>query len=167
MDIIKNLETVSIAVDHIGYWNMEIPSQADDEISKNIEYFRKIAKSEKDKIKNNVSEDIAWLLLSFSERMATLSLRTCDQNIFCNGMFALDIAYGKLDSREILIIMSLYFDVSVKNRLSFDEILKQKEPISETIQLFLNREEEDKKISAMGYIIENDKMNQPAYKRTW
>lgn len=62
---------------------------------------------------------------------------------------------------------TLYNDVHVKNKMSFEEIIKQKESITEIVQSFLKRKDEDKSIIAMGYIIETNELNQVIYKRTW
>ena len=69
----------------------------------------------KTNITYDFTTDTARLLLYFSERMATLSLRTKEQSTFEIGLVALDAINGRIDIREILVILSLYNDAYVKN----------------------------------------------------
>lgn len=161
------LDEIFERVMEIGYWKLPIPSDVDYDIIDCIKSYQTLAKDMKTSFRNDVTNDIARLLLYFSERMATLSLRTKEQNIFEIGLFALDAINGKIDIREIQVILSLYHDAHIKNKLTFDEIIKQKESIAEMLQSFLNRKNEDKSINAMGYFIETNEANQVTYKRTW
>lgn len=167
MSIIINLESILSKVKEIGYWKLAIPSKLDYEILKNIESYRKLIKSEKDILKNDMTIEATRLLLYFSERMATFALRSNDQNIFNNGLYALDVTCGKLDLSEILINLSLYYDVTKKNSLTFDEFIKSKEDLTGILLSFLGRKDDDKSIESMGYVVEADEMNQLIYKRTW
>lgn len=167
MSIVTKLDEIFKRVMELGYWKLPIPSDIDNDIINCIESYQTLSKEMKASFRSDVTNDIARLLLYFSERMATLSLRTKEQNIFQTGLFALDAINGRIDIREILVILSLYHDVYIKNKLTFDEIIKQEESISEMVQSFLNRKDEDKSLNAMGYIIETNKANQVTYKRTW
>ena len=72
-----------------------------------------------------------------------------------------------LDTREILLIMPLYYDVSKQNKLSFAEILNMNNDFAIFVKNFLRREEENKTLKCRGYILSKDENNNPIYQRTW
>ena len=110
---------------------------------------------------------MAWLLLSFGIRMATYSLRLENQRYFTNGLLAISLTVEVLDKRELLIILPLYFDVQSKTNLSFDEILEKNNEFSFILKNFNNRDEKDKSLECMGYVLDFDENNNPIYQRTW
>lgn len=167
MSIIAKLDEILKKVIEIGYWKLPIPSDVDNDIAACIKSYQTLTSDMKTSFRKDVNNDLAKLLLYFSERMATLSLRTKDQGIFQIGLYALDAINGRIDIREMLVIISLYYDVHVKNKLTFDEIIKNKESIVEIVQSFLNRSEEDKSLLAMGYVVETNESKEVTYKRTW
>lgn len=57
-------------------------SKTDVKLNEIIDKYYTISKSEKIKIRKLMTAEIAWLLLCFSIRMATYSLRTADQRYF-------------------------------------------------------------------------------------
>lgn len=166
MKINEILENMSIELNEIGYWTLAIPSKFDEAILECIQEFNNLSPHDKLNQKKDITISVAWLLLSFSERMASLSLRTENQNTFDIGLIALNIIFGKLDFREIIIIFSLYYDVSVRHRYSFDKILGQKDEFSGILSSFLNRKFEDKQIETMGFTVEVNDLKKLTYKRT-
>ena len=64
-------------------------------------------------------------------------------------------------------MFSLYCDVQKKHGLSFDEILRQNNDFSSVLRDFINRNEKDKSLECMGYVLEVDENNNPIYRRTW
>ena len=118
--------------------------------------------------KKHFSSEMADYLLEFGIRMATYSLRLSSQKYFINGLFALNMAYEKIyDHRDLLVILPLYIDVQKKNNFSFYEVLKQNDEFSSELNDFINRDEKDKSLECMGYILGIDKNNNPIYKKTW
>lgn len=115
-----------------------------------IKKYKSLSNDEQLNFQNSVNTDIARLLLYFSERMATLSLRTNDQDVFLIGLLALDMIDGREDIREILLIMPLYYDVSKQNKLSFDKVLNQNDEFATFVKDFLSRNEDEKNIRVYG-----------------
>lgn len=167
MNAQKKLENILEDVRKTGYWKLPVPSDIDASIREIIRLYRQANNEEKNKIKSDLSEGVARLLLFFSERMATFTLRTGSQEVFDDGLMALEIAYDLVDLAEILICFSLYYDVSQKHGLSFKPFEGNEISSREALNGFLSRVEEDKSIEAMGYSIINDDSNQPTYKRNW
>ena len=167
MSIVAELEEIRKRLRDIGYWTLTIPSDEDYEIIKCLSDYQKLSKGQKLAFKNDITYDMAGLLIYFSERMATLSLRSKEQNIFESGLYALDVSSDKRDFREILMILSLYYDVSNRNKLSFDSFINQKEALTESLMTFINRNDKDKTLECMGYILTRDENNNPIYQRTW
>ncbi len=171
MNIIKEIEiTLDEAKNSGEYWEKNIPSsmmRMDIELNKIIENYVTLSKEEKKIVYNDISTDIAWSLLCFAMNMATYSLRFSEQRYFTNGLLALGMILSILDQREILLIMPLYYDVSKRNKLSFEKIIAQNDDFTDFVKKFLNRKEEDKTLECMGYILTKDENNNLIYKRTW
>ncbi len=167
MNINESLEVILNEVKEVGNWTLPIPSKYDREIIKCIQFYNSQNLENRQKIRKEINVSVARLLLFFSERMATLSLRTKNQSMFDIGLFGLSITLGKIDIREITLIFSLYFDVFKRCSVSFNKILEQKDEFSEHLSSFLNRKNEDKQIESMGYIVEVNEMKELAYKRNW
>lgn len=167
MDINKKLEAILENVQALGYWTLPIPSKVDNEIMECIHFYNSSAPKEQLRTKQSITTAVARLLLYFSERMATLSLKTKSQTTFDGGLVSLSLVVGKVDIREITILFSLYFDVSRKNGISFDGVLKQPGEFTENLISFLGRSDKDKQIESMGYTIEVNSMKEPAYRRAW
>lgn len=167
MNTQKKLENILEDVREIGYWKLPIPSKTDASIREIIKLYRKANGVERNKAKSDLSDGVAKLLIFFSERMATYALRTGSQEVFDDGLMALEIVYGFVDLAEILVCFSLYYDVSQKHGLSFKTFEGTEVSIREALKGFLSRVEQDKSLEAMGYSILIDDSNQPTYKRNW
>ena len=171
MNILKELKvTLKKAKGSGEYWEKGVPSsmmKMDIELNRIIGEYILLSKEDKKSVCNGVSTDIAWLLLCFAINMATYSLRFSEQKYFSNGLTALSMVLGILDQREIILIMSLYYDVHKRNMLSFEKILNQSEGFATFVKNFLSRNENDKTLECMGYILTIDENNNPVYQRTW
>lgn len=171
MNISKELDNIlKEAKDSGEYWKKGVPNammKMDNEINIIIEKYIQLSEEEKKHIKKEISTDIAWLLLYFSINMATYSLRFSEQKYFSNGLIALGIVFGLLDQREIILVMPLYYDVHKQKSLSFEIVLAQQNEFSTFVLNFLSRNEEDKTLECMGYVITKDCNNNPIYQRTW
>ena len=170
MDVIKKLESALDDLKKIHYVVKDIPiqfSELDLKINEIIGYCIGSNQDVQDRIRKAVTVEIAWLLLCFGIRMATYSLRLSNQKYFTNGLFAIGMTLGILDRRELLLILPLYYDVHKKNNLSYNEIFKQNKSFTSVLKEYINRDEKDKSLESMGYVIEVDKNNNPTYQRTW
>ena len=164
----KDINNEKIKSQYIQNYIPESLSKADIIFNEIIDDYLLLAKDEKDNIKNFITEEMANYLLGFGIRMATYSLRLSNKKYFINGLFALSIVVGILyDLRDLLVILPLYCDVQKKNNFSFNEILMQNDEFSLVLKEFIERDEKDKTIKCMGYILETDENNNQTYKRTW
>ena len=132
-----------------------------------LDKYMMISKTGKEDVKKFITVETAWYLLGFGIRMATYSLRLSDQRYFTNGLMALSIVVKKLDQREILLILPLYYDVHKKHNLSFHSSLVYNDEFSVMLEDFLYRDEVDKTIECMGYVLSEDENDNPFYERTW
>lgn len=171
MNILKELEiTLKEAKDSGEYWEKGAPSsmmKMDIELNRIIVEYNLLSNEEKKSVCKGISTDIAWLLLCFAINMATYSLRFSEQKYFSNGLTALGMVLGILDQREIILIMPLYYDVHKRERLSFERVLNHNDEFASFVKNFLNRNEEDKTLESMGYILTADENNNPIFQRTW
>lgn len=171
MQSLKELEDILVEAKKSGeYWEVKIPismMKMDVELNRIIDKYDILSIEEKKLIRNGISTDIAWLLLGFAINMATYTLRLSEQKYFSNGLIALGMVLGILDQREIILIMSLYYDVSKRNKMSFDKIISQNDEFATFVKNYLNRNEEDKTLESTGYILTKDENNNLIYKRTW
>lgn len=163
-DIIKILNEVK----KIGYWTLPIPSLADERLIKFIEDYYNLIDDERNMIAGKINNELSRLLLYFSERMATLSIRKNDQKYIIIGLKALDISMNATDNREVILILSLFYDAA--KRLAIDLVkinLKDTLKINQLIYSFVQRKENDKTLDAMGYTFIKDENGEFGYKRTW
>lgn len=171
MQLLKKLEDILFEAKNSGeYWVKAVPNsmmKMDVELNSIIENYVSLSEEEKKLVCIGISTDIAWLLLCFAINMATYSLRLSVQKYFTNGLTALGMVLGILDPREIILIMPLYYDVYKRNGLSFDKVLNQNDEFSLFVNNYLNRNDEDKTLASMGYILTIDEDNNPTYQRTW
>jgi len=126
-------------------------SKTDVAIDNAIKEYLLLTQKEKDEIQ--ISGDIGWLLLGFGFNMATYALRLTDQEFFSHGLIALGIASNILDLREILKLLVLYWDVAKKVKLSFQPVLDISDSFSAILQRFIMRNEADKSLECMDFII--------------
>jgi hypothetical protein len=167
MSIIVKLDEILKRVVEIGYWKLPIPSNIDTDIINCIKSYQSLPKDKQMSLRDSINMDIARLLLYFSERMATFALRTRDQDVFQLGLLALDLINGQEYLREILFVMPLFYDASKRSKLSFEKVPYQNDDFANFIEDFLSRDEEDKSLECMGYILTKDEDNNLTYQRTW
>jgi hypothetical protein len=169
MDVIKQLE-VLLEKSKNSYAVNAIPVQLtslDYEINEIIDYSLSISHAEQVCIRESITVDMAWLLLCFGIRMATYALRFSSQRYFSNGLFAISMTVGVLDSREALVVLPLYCDVQKKKNLYFEEMFNLNNEFATLLKDFSNRDAKDKSLECMGYSLEIDENNTPTYQRTW
>jgi len=171
MDIIEKLniitQRITIDKEYLAPGFPEIMTDVDIELNKLVREYLLIPTEERDNVKSSISIDNAWLLLAFSEDMATYALRQSEQELFSNGLTALSMVYGILDAREIMVIMVLYCDVNKRIGLSFESIINEGGDFGRFIEGFINRDESDKSLESMGYTLEKDEQNNLLYQRAW
>ena len=171
MSVINDIEKIiEDAKDDGDYRERNFPvlmSKMNVEMNKVVDSYRVLPEEEKKALHKSISNHMAWSLLAFAENMATYSLRHKEQKLFTNGLSAMGMVMGILDTREMLLIMPLYYDVSLRSNLSFSTILDQRDEFSAFVKAFLDRDEVNKSLKCMGYIFTKDDSNSPIYRRTW
>lgn len=170
MDIIQELSFVLKETKDNEYNVNFLPTnmmKIDRETNEIIDYYKNINKEEQNRLCTFITVDLAWVLLCFAIRMATYSLRLSSQKYFTNGLYALSMTLGKLDKRELLVVLPLYYEVQKRNSWSFNEFLKQNDDFSSMLSNFICRREEDKSLECMGYILEVDENNNKVFRRSW
>lgn len=171
MDI--NTRIVNVCEKIMGnkeYFEKDIPiiMQSEDiEFNEIMEEYIMLSEEARASIQKKISVDNAWILLCFSENMATYSLRLKDQSYYTNGLAALSLIMNILDQREILIILPLYYDVYVKTGMQLTRALGTSEDLKDMVINFFNREDQHKSLKCMGYILEEHGNGDLCYKRKW
>jgi len=141
--------------------------EMDIELNKVINEILILTAEEKNTLSNEITVESAWTLLNFAMNMATYALRTSEQRYFTNGLIALELVLNILDKREILILMPLYYDLFKRHNMSFEVILNQNNKFSDFVKAFIDRDDENKTLECMGFILSKDKNENITYVRTW
>jgi|GEM_PF-3378424 len=131
-----------------------------------IDEYAQLPEAEKECIRKNISVKDAWFLYGFGIAMATYSLRFPEQRYFTNGLFALGIAHAVLDTRDIWLVLSLYWNTHEMNALSFDDVLKQNDGFTPVLKEYVEGGSASRSFETMGYVLE-DTEDGPTYVRTW
>jgi hypothetical protein len=66
--------------------------------------------------------------------MASYSRRLSEQRYFTNGLLALGLASPELDTRDVRLVLSLYWYVHKKNGLSFDDAFNQNDAFAPVLE---------------------------------
>jgi len=156
---------------NVGYGSHPIPQLRDDEITDLIASWIKLEPSERQIAAQSVLESQRFTLLTYSERMASLAVRTGDAKKIFLGLLALGIDGWKSDWRDNVTVICLHFDaakrISVDPAEIFDSassLLSLK--VSTALRSFLQREPADQTLEAMGYSASKDS-DGFRYLRTW
>lgn len=160
MRVIDRLETIFIEAMDCGEYSINnIPllmMKMDADLSVVIQQFSKLPPQEQEVICSYITNEIAWMLLGYAVRMATYALRLADQQVFDNGLTALRMTLGVVGSREILRILSLYYDVHKRKGLHIQNQSVEEDEFSIMVYDFWNRCKSDKSLHAMGYKLGRD-----------
>jgi len=170
VNIIEEINLILEKWEDLQYSVRGIPSRplkTDEKISEIVNCYTTMRRDEQKKINKNTTVDMAWLLYCFGIRMATYSLRLSDQKYFTDGLSAIAMGLGVLDTRDIWVILPLFCDAQKKNDLSFDEILERDDEFASELKDFLNRDDEYKTLKCMGYVLGIGENGLLEYQRTW
>jgi len=150
--ILEQLNIIDINFEK-KYSSMIIPSDVDFKINELLVEYQKLSENDKYIFRENITENVYSLLQAFSYRMANLCLNEKEQNLFTNGLYALGIGIERFDFREILMTLTLFYEVTKLTKLSFNDFLESKEPFTATIKEFLTRNDLENILELMGYEI--------------
>ena len=118
-----------------------------------------------------VSQDLARVLVVFAERMATIALRTRDDEPLRRGLLALGLAVGRDEEREILVVLPLLRHSAERHGVELEGIYQEaRGHLPPDARSFLDgligHDGQRPGISEMGYEVRNDPEG-PRYVRTW
>lgn len=145
-------------IEFSDYHFSQLTNSIDTEIADVCNYYWRLPNLYKSLFSESIIKSSANnVLLAFAERMAMECVRKKSSIQIEQGLIALTIINPEYDFRKILMVLSLLYNST--NKLSLDSYLlfqKIVEPIpnkkrKELILRFLEREEEDQRIEAMGY----------------
>jgi hypothetical protein len=173
MTNIKNILTTLLALFksalESAYYQQPIPSETDDGISRVLSGLSAKDQTDLKLVSDGVTGDEARVLGLYAERMASLAVRENSVNRIKQGLMALSIYARTEDPRDVLLVLSLLHDASVKTSGNPKQVFNEVNAVfGETVLLseFLNRSDEDKSIDAMGY--EESKTTEGfLYARNW
>ena len=154
-----------------GYGSWPIPHTLDQKIGSLIEDWCELPRGDRDREATTIVEEQAAVLRAFSERMATLAVRSRDRHLLFLGLLALGIDGGLVDWREDILLLSLHFDAAKKVGIAPNEVFSEAgkllpSRVSEVLTAFLNRSPEDQSLEVMGYEESSDEGGF-RYRRTW
>jgi hypothetical protein len=148
-----NLEILKRDV-NLGYGPKSIPSDRDGDIEKLL--YDIISSRWITGFRSQLEDGQSDVLNCFAERMASAAVRRKDPETLQMGLIALLLSWRRDDSREALLVCSLFVDAMIRLQLTDDAFLT---PIRQTIgaplmrpfDLFLKRPTKDKGLEAFGY----------------
>ena len=145
------------AAGNVGYGPRPIPDRRDKEIENLLSRYMARSDSTGDPIDAPLSNDHSSALGAFSERMASLAVRTQDMRLITLGLVALGLATNQSrDVREEILIISLHYAAARKlsadpARIFLGAALYVAGPGKGLIISFLSRSAQDKSLASMGY----------------
>lgn len=154
-----------------GYGTWPIPDPLDDHISSLIDKWRNLSSEEREVESKAITEEQCATLLAYSERMASLAVRTKSQDLVVLGLLALGIDGWQIDWRENTLLLCLHFDAS--NKIGIDPEITFRnaagflpQNVAAALIDFLRRDPQDQSLKSMGYkeSVDTDGFR---YQRTW
>jgi hypothetical protein len=152
-----------------GYLARSIPQPRDRDISNVLRAW--MALDEIDRKQSEVSGDQHWIMLSYSERMASLAVRERSQDLIMLGLIALGVDGCHYDWRDNVLIVALHYDAAKRIGASPEDIFESAARLlpdkpASGLRSFLRRSAHNKSLEVMGYIVGNDE-DGFRYQRTW
>lgn len=97
-----------------GYGALPIPQPPDDKITKLLRAWATLALSARSAASTRVLDEQRFTLLAYSERMASLAVRTGDIEKIFLGLLAVGVDGWRGDWRNNIILLSLHYDAAQK-----------------------------------------------------
>jgi hypothetical protein len=142
----------------VGYGS-KLPGKYDFKFIELAEYYSKSNKVERERIRNNIDDEIRLLIIGFSDRLATVADRTANQKLLFLALLAHSIEDFRYDERENIIRLALVNHVAIKLKVQPSELFEKVIKLSSVngaaiLRDFNNRPPELKSIRTMGIIEE-------------
>lgn len=170
MDIFSSATWLNID-SNIGYGTLPIPSSRDEEITQLIEAWIKLDEGVRQIAAQQIMESQRFTLLGYSERMASLAVRTRDHKKIFLGLLALGVDGWKGDWRDNAEILCLHYDAAKRTGVIPGQIFEKAASflplkVATALRSFMQRDPADQSLEAMGYsaAIDGDGFR---YKRDW
>jgi len=169
-NLIANADWLGLE-NNAGYGPQPIPVARDFQVRELLEAWLALKEAERAIASANVLEDQRLTLLAYSERMASLAVRTSDQSGIYFGLIALGIDGWRFDFRDNLTVVALHHDAALRMGASPAAIFNRAASVlplrsARGLRDFSARNPGDQTPEAMGYIAGTDS-DGFRYKRTW
>lgn len=133
-----------------------LPSDTDKQILQLTRVFREGSEEQRTLIRDQVTDEYTYGLLTFAKRMAVLTVRKEEVKWAKEGLLAVAIENFNLDQREDMPMLCLLNHSITKIGADpvavFEEVARYAEPdVSETMMRYVKKKEREKSIAAMGY----------------
>jgi hypothetical protein len=143
-----------------GYGSSPIPNDRDREITSLIETWMKLDQNKRDDEGAWISEDQRFPLMTYSERMASLAVRTRDETRLVLGLVALGVDNWRFDLRDNLRVVSTFHDAASRIGISPETMFEKAAAVlpdraATGLRKFLRRTAADRSIEAMDYTTEH------------
>ncbi|MCL1852315.1 MAG: hypothetical protein FWF88_04710 [Peptococcaceae bacterium] len=162
--MIYELTCVFEKYDIDGYAGSQLLTEMDYTMIGLIEQYGELDSDLKQIFREQMSPELVELFLVFSERIASYLIAEDDPELFRLGLHALDACMEKTGTRDIFMMLALYYNVYKRHMYMFAEFLGSGEPIGKALQMFLLKDDKAKAIGAMDYIIEHNTLGQAIFK---
>jgi hypothetical protein len=154
-----------------GYVKLAIPQPIDDEITELLRTWTTLNPSARLAASLRVLDEQRFTLLAYSERMASLAVRTHDIEKIFFGLLALGIDGWRSDWRDNVLVLSLHYDAAQRLSVAAEPVFERAATllcpkVATAFASFLRRTPSDKLIGAMGYVAASDD-DGFRYLRTW
>lgn len=154
-----------------GYGPSPIPSPLDGEISALIENWKNLPSKKRIAEISGIKDEQKDILLAYSERMASKSVRTGSKEDLFRGLLALGLDGWNNDWRDNLVLLALYADASSRIHISLESLFSDASKfmplnVINAFRAFIKRNEKDKSLDAMGYEVSQDS-DGFRYRRNW
>jgi hypothetical protein len=155
-----------------GYGPLPIPQPRDTQISELLRSWMALDAPTRQASARGILPEQRFTLLAYSERMASLAVRTRDEELIILGLVALGVDGWQLgDWRDNALVVALHYDAA--QRIASDAAsvfekaaaLVPPEP-AKFLRSFLQRSAANKSLEAMGYVVGTDG-DGFRYQRTW
>jgi hypothetical protein len=156
---------------NIAYGTLPIPNLRDREITHLIETWVKLDEVVRQGAAKNILESQRFTLLAYSERMASLAVRTRDPQKIFLGLLALGVDGWKGDWRENAEILCLHYDAAKRIGVIQSQVFEKAASflslkVAMALRSFVQRSPSDQSLEAMGYSAASDD-DGFRYKRDW
>lgn len=154
-----------------GYGTWPIPHRVDAEITGLMQAWMEQDEPKRKAVAEQIKEEQRFLLLAYSERMASLAVRNHDRDLILLGLVALGVDGWQFDWRENMVLLCLHYDASRRIGAAPADLFEEAAQLlpkmpADALRSFLRRSEEGRSLAAMGYVAAAD-ADGFRYQRTW